>query len=316
MTTGYVYKKRSAAQIDTKIRELKTGSGYQPFKAEYVVWKPKDGDNIIRILPPTWENPDHYGITTAIHFFIGPEKSSFICPFKGRKGLCPLCEKKQELEKLGRTEEAKAFRPTVRTVVWLIDRNDEAKGPQLWGMPLSKVDAVILENSKNKRTREIYPVDDPENGFDIFIKKTGTGLNTEYIVTLDRDSSAIKKAWLDFVVAHPVPSTLNHVDAENIRIEMEGIAPEEMEDKAVHSSAKSSLIGEDESIPFESGSEKKDATPSPSPKKGRLAALKALPPRKLFRLADAHDITIPDDLDDENLPQFLDDNLPDSAEIS
>lgn len=310
---AFVYKKRTVEQVEANIREAKTGSGYHAIKSEFPVWKPKDGDNIIRILPPTWDDAKHYGFPKAIHYFIGPNKSSFVCPFSERKGLCPLCEKRQELEKLGRKKEAEKYYAGARPFLWLIDRKDEGKGPQLWGAPPSKVDAVILDACINKKTRAVYPVDDPENGFDIFITKTGSNLSTEYFVTLDREPSAVKKEWLDFVIKHPVPTVFNHVDAETIRVEMNGIAPEDMEDNAPLPSAKSSLLDEDESIPFDT--EKKEAASS-SPKKGRLAALKALPPRKLFRLADSYDVTIPDDLEDDNLPDFLDENLPESAEIS
>ena len=324
---GYVYKKRTSAMIDAKIHELKTGGGYQPFKSEYVVWKPKDGDNIIRILPPTWEDPDHYGIIANIHFFIGPEKSSFICPHKERIGPCPLCDRRAELEARGRKEEAKKYKATARTIVWIIDRKEENKGPQLWGMPLSKVDSVILESSKNKRTGDTYPVDDPEEGFDIFIKKSGQGLNTEYVVTLDRESTPIKKEWLDFVIKHPIPSTFVHVDAESIKVEMDGIAPEELEDIAPPPPSRHRLIDEEENadsdIPFEHAKEEKtekkeerrERKESPKSSRNRLELLKSLPMRKVFRLAETYDLDIPADLPDDKMPEFLDANLPDDAEI-
>ena len=310
---GFVYKKRSAAQVDAKLRELKTGKGYQPFKQEFMVWKPKEGDNVIRILPPTWDNPDHYGLTLGFHFSIGPEHSAFICPFKFKRAPCPICEKKDKLERMGMEKESKSLRATLRTLVWLIDRNDEGKGPQLWGMPLSKVDSKILEMSKNKRTGELYPVDDPEEGYDIFLTKTGTGLNTEYTVQIDRSPTPVNAKWVEFVVKNPLPSILVHYDEETIRVEMEGVAPSEVSDEPPLPSAKHQMMEEAEEPPMEA--------PAPTARKtrssgNRLATLTDLPPRKLFRLADAYTIEIPEELGDEEIPAYLDEHLPKDADLS
>ena len=312
---GFVYKKRSSAQVDAKLRELKTGKGYQPFKQEFMVWKPKEGDNIIRILPPTWDDPDHYGLTLGFHFSIGPEHSAFICPFKFKRAPCPICEKRDTLERMGMKEEAKAFRFTMRTLVWLIDRNEETKGPQLWGMPLSKVDSKILETSKNKRTGEIYPVDDPEEGYDIFLTKTGTGLNTEYTVQIDRSPSPVNAKWVEFAVKHPLPSVLIHHDTEVIRTELEGVAPSEISDETPLPSVKHQMVDEEEeTVPEVTSS-------APTTRKtrssvNRLATLSELPPRKLFRLADAYNVDIPEELGDEDIPAYLDEHLPKDADLS
>src|SRR5688572_21415076 len=37
------------------------GSGESVFKSGYDTWRAKDGENAIRVLPPTWENYEHYG---------------------------------------------------------------------------------------------------------------------------------------------------------------------------------------------------------------------------------------------------------------
>ncbi len=314
---SFVYKKRSSAQVEAKLRELKTGSGYQPFKSEFTVWKPKDGDNIIRILPPTWENADHYGLILGIHFFIGPEKSSFICPYKFDRKPCPLCEKKERLEKMGNKKESDSYRATSRTLVWIIDRNEEAKGPQLWGMPLSKVDAKILETSQNKRTGERYPVDDPEEGYDIFVTKTGQMLTTEYTIQIDRQSSPVDAKWVNFVVKNPLPFVLVHHDADVIRIEMDGISPEEAVDTATPPSAKHQMLDNDEDVIFGKEEKKTETTGRKTrPTGNRLASLKELTPRKLFRLADTYNIELPAELEDEHIPDFLDTHLPNDADLS
>lgn len=307
----FVYKKRDSAQVDATLQLLRSGGSSQPFLSKYTVWKPKDGLNTIRILPPTWEDAGHYGIIIALHYFVGPEKNTYVCPKKLNRTPCPLCERSEMLKAAGKKKEGETLEPRSRSLVWLLDRKEEMKGPQLWAMPMSKVDAAILLASKNKRTGNTYPIDDPEEGFDIFLTKSGQNMNTEYFPEIDRETSPVDQKWVDFVVEHPLPSVLNVLDYDVIKRDIDGIAPESFTVDEAHedgheTDVKSELI--DEAPPQETIKREKR-------KKNRLDTLKDMPLRKLYRLAEEFGVEISETIEDTEIPEFMDKHLPDDAEI-
>ena len=64
---SFQYQKRS--KDDIKERANMRGSNFDRiFKPKYKQWKPKDGKNRIRILPPTWDKARHYGLDIFINY--------------------------------------------------------------------------------------------------------------------------------------------------------------------------------------------------------------------------------------------------------
>lgn len=76
---GFQYKPRTADQV--KGRATRKSSRYDSiFKQGFDSYRPKQGDNLIRYLPPTWDDADHYGYTAFVHRGIGPDNATYLCP--------------------------------------------------------------------------------------------------------------------------------------------------------------------------------------------------------------------------------------------
>src|SRR5574338_1231875 len=95
MAFKFDYKKRS---FDDANDRAQMGSGaYDKFTIDGIkMWKPKNGNNLIRILPPTWDEPRHYGYDVFMHNGIGPDKSAYLCLDKMQVDKCPICEARAE----------------------------------------------------------------------------------------------------------------------------------------------------------------------------------------------------------------------------
>ena len=89
-------------------------------------------------------------------------------------------------------------------------------------MPWSKVDQLILNASVDKISKQIFAPDDPINGFDIIITKTGQMRNTQYMVNIARVSSPLSvdaakaNAWLEYATKNPLPDILQVYDGDYI----------------------------------------------------------------------------------------------------
>src|SRR5271154_4877269 len=89
---GFVYKQRSKDSL--KERANMKGGNYDTYiQPKFKQWKPKDGKNRIRILPPTWEPEDapwqrqeHYGLDVYINFSIGADNQAYLSLGKHGKG--------------------------------------------------------------------------------------------------------------------------------------------------------------------------------------------------------------------------------------
>lgn len=189
------------------------------FKPGIPVFKPKEGENCIRILPSTWDEPD-WDYTVQSHYSVGPDNVRYLCLEKMKGEPCPVCEAQRTAAD---KEEADGLRAAKGSIVWIIDRDDERTGPQVWSMPFSKVRNEIYARSTDKKTRAPILVDDPEEGFDIVFNRVGTNVNTDYKgVEIVRDPSPIhedeklQNKWLDYIADNPLPSVLHFYDADHI----------------------------------------------------------------------------------------------------
>src|ERR1700689_3850903 len=104
----FKYTERTEKSVRDRA-EQQSGRFDSIFKDNVDVFRPQNGDNTFRILPPTWENHDHYGYDIWVHGYVGADNSSYLCLNKMNKGRCPICDAAIEAKRAGEEDDAKAF---------------------------------------------------------------------------------------------------------------------------------------------------------------------------------------------------------------
>ncbi len=207
---------------------------------------------------------------------------------------CAVCDAMQQMTKDGEDEdEISSLKPNKRVLVWILDRDEEALGPQLYAMPWT-LDRDIAKLSKDKRTGAIYYIDDPVDGYDIMFEKTGEQLKTKYVgIALARQSTSVAKKHLAFIEDNPLDTVIierkyaeikkiltGGIDVDDVRhAERSAGKPsrprrdedEEDEPKPARRRARDAV--DDDEVPFEGGTraagrrtrveEEEDDTPPP-----------------------------------------------------
>ncbi len=194
------------------------GKEFDRFTKEHIKnWKPNDGVNIIRILPPTWPKAEHYGLDLYVHYGVGPDRQSYLDLSKMIDKPDPISEEHAEALRDGDDKYAKELDSKRRCGVYLIDRNNEKEGVQFWAMPWT-VDADINKLSVDRRTKEVLNIDDPEDGYDVEFEKTGKADRTKYEGTaIARRSSPLgDNRWLQYAQDNPIPDQLVYFDYDHI----------------------------------------------------------------------------------------------------
>ena len=197
---SYSYETRSPDQA--RKRSEQGGNDFDKILVDTVkMWKPNDGPNTIRLLPPTWKKPEHYGYDIFVHYGVGPDRQSYLCLHKMKGEPCPICEERTEAQRHGDEKYAKELEPKKRVLVYLVDRDHEKDGVQAWAMPWT-VDRDTVKISTDRRSGEVLPIDHPEEGYDVLFEKKGAKDRTEYLGNaIDRrDSPLGKQDWLDFAM--------------------------------------------------------------------------------------------------------------------
>ena len=192
-------------------------------KDEFPVLAVKSSDKgmNLRILPATWDNPDHWGLDVYVHFGIGPDNAAYLCLEKMKGEKCPVCEERKLAEKGGDAEYIKSLAPVKRVIMYAIDRADEAAGPKVWPAPWT-VDKDICKQAIDKQTGDLYFIDDPEEGYDVHLDREGEKMKTKYFVSIARRSTPLGKEakqeeWLEFIEQNPLTEVLNYFDYEHIK---------------------------------------------------------------------------------------------------
>lgn len=217
---------RSAENV-RKRSEQTAGNFDTIFKSGVEQWFPKVGENCIRVLPPTWENAEHYGYDVFVHAFIGSSGSTYICPAKTFDKPCAACDEAKELKAAGEEEEAKKMAVKKKSVMYVIDRDDRKPWPKVCVISWNQ-DKEIADASTIKKTNTTLYIDDENSGWDLYVKRTGKNLNTRYTYVVDRDESPIdadpdmQDDILAFIDENPIPDLLRYVDNETIAKSLDG----------------------------------------------------------------------------------------------
>lgn len=257
----FVYKEREASQV--KARATGKSIYSKVFKPAVKVWKASEGNHSIRFLPPTWANPEHYGLDIYMHRFVGPQQATVLCPNRMFSKPCPICEAADAAEKEGETNDAKALRASRQVGTYILDRDKKGRPEvELWLMPWT-VDQDIAAICYSNKTGEVVYLDHPELGYDVNFVREGTRLNTRYRgFTVDRKSSPISDdrdefdEILDFITEHAIPDMLICQKYEELEALINGYSEEEEDDDDVYKE------DEDERASRKKSSSKKRASES------------------------------------------------------
>jgi len=232
---GFKYKPRNAEAV--KARAEQSGGRFDSaFKSSLDLWRPKEGDNLVRILPPTWDS-DHYGLDIWVHKFIGADNGTYLCNEKMVNKPCKVCNAMREAKAEGEADEVKALTPARQVVYWIRDRDDDANppNPQLFAVSW-QADKDIAKECHDNRTGKLLLIDHPDDGYDLRIFREGKGLRTRYKYSVARDNSPIdddaevQDNILAFITDNPLPSCLHYYSSEHIQRALEGVGGEKDEE--------------------------------------------------------------------------------------
>ncbi len=209
------------------LNEKRVIEGAQPLSKFDSILKPntktlkmKVGINTLRLVRGADE--DYWGYELWCHNRVGTKSSTYLC-LKLNKGTksktCPICQAADEAAANGDTEEAKALVAKQRTIAYVIDRDNEKDGLQVWDMSGGQRHDIDSVCSTVKHG--VLDVSHAESGFDLTIRREGTGLNTRYVgLAVDRESTPLSEsarqqdAWLAEVAKTPLGSLLRYYDAD------------------------------------------------------------------------------------------------------
>jgi len=222
-TRSFRYQERS--KDDLKERANAKGGNFDDYiLPKYKKYKVRDGKNLIRILPPTWDQAKHYGYDIWLNYNIGPDNQAYLSLAKMKNERNdPIAEAAREAANEGDDKLRRELLPRQRILMWVIDRNEEDEGPQLWACPQT-VDKAFANLSFDEDTGEVIYIDDPEQGCDVRFFKEGTGLKTDYDASKMRlmkpsplsEDPKLMDEWLDYAQQNPVPECLHFYDCDYI----------------------------------------------------------------------------------------------------
>jgi len=161
---------------------------------------PKEGRNLLRILPPVGEM-EFFFQPVGRHYFPPDGKKYSYCPNFTSDGElpCPICELVTELKNSGEKKLADELR--IKRSFWMnvINRDDDTKGPLVYTPGI----IVFSEISSLISDPDYGDITDINDGYDIIVEKSGTGRDTEYHVkprpkvTPLTDDEDILESWLE-----------------------------------------------------------------------------------------------------------------------
>lgn len=220
---GFRYQERSAEDFKRRADGVNTNDPYLANNLK--IYKAPEGDNIVRAMPPTWNKAAHYGFDVHIHYGIGSDNAAYLCLEKMKGNACPICEARQKATRDGDEEYAQELRPSHRVLMYILDREKERDGVQVWSIG-SRMDSDIAMLCSDKRTGQRLNIDDPENGYDLDFVRTGTGMKTRYTgFSIARRSSPLDNdKALDFIQEYPLPDQLVYYSYDHIKKAFGGTA--------------------------------------------------------------------------------------------
>ena len=175
------------SKIQRKLDELKR----QDAVRGATMWKAPIGKSVVRILP---YKEGTFWFEAALHFGIGGR--GFFCPRRMIDEDCWLCNKVTELFASGEKvniDLSKRIRARSRIYYNIVDMQEPDKGVQVFASGI-RIFEDLLGHAADPDWGDFT---DPDNGYNVIIERKGTGIETTYIVRLQRNPSVIQnKGWL------------------------------------------------------------------------------------------------------------------------
>jgi hypothetical protein len=163
-------------------------------------WKPADGRNLVRFLPPR-PGKDTPFVRVWQHFYTKPGEqkgTSVVCPRQMKKLPCPICEFIDALRKTGVAADrdvAGKMAAKLRVFACIIDRANIEAGPQKFAFGKTVYDP-LLALARDEETGGDFTL--PDTGYDIVIEKSGSMMDTKYSVRPARHQSPLGDlGWID-----------------------------------------------------------------------------------------------------------------------
>jgi len=164
-------------------------------------WKVVEGPHLIDVLPykagpsdpqGTKEGDWTYVMIIWVHYGVGVNQDSYVCPARNFNLPCPICEYREEIRRQEDYDEdlVKELTPKRRSIYWVVcydSEKEEAKGPQIfdvahWYMEKYLVSlAKTPERGGQKAVVPYIPFSDIDEGKTISFEKKGQKRNTEYV---------------------------------------------------------------------------------------------------------------------------------------
>lgn len=186
--SGLNIEKLRQKLADTQEKMKGNGGG-----GDYSFWSPKDGRNVIRILPPTPGTEDFY-VESLVHYNVGPNKKMVTCG-KMARGTCAVCSYVDALFKSGDKQDealAKRMKAKSRYYFNVIDRTVEDTAEEFGNVLVYGSGPTVFTDILGIIVDPDYgDITNADEGYDLIITKSGKGLDTEYKTNARPKQSAI-----------------------------------------------------------------------------------------------------------------------------
>jgi hypothetical protein len=164
-------------------------------------FRPPEGTTKLRVLfTPADKERSSPPIFTEyqVHRDIGPNKRFARCGNDpGETGKCWLCRRGEKLERKKRTKEAANLAPQLMIAVQIAVKDKDLGdwvGPLLWEMSSGKSADAMGYKIRGVVGSDRRNYTDPKHGYNIYIKRTGTGLKTKWgDIDHDEKTSTVPK---------------------------------------------------------------------------------------------------------------------------
>lgn len=213
---GGKFRYRERDSDTTRKRAEQSGRDFHSIVRDGIkVFRPKEGSHKVRVLPPTWDDADHFGHDLWLYYGIGPDDATVLCPSKMLNEADPIAEEERRARKDGDETYAKSLTPRRRVGMWIIDRKQESEGPMFWSAPWT-FDRDLSAQALDDEDGRVLPIDHPDEGYDVSFRIEGKGIGTKYLgVSIARRESELGRHgddWLEYIQENPIPDVLNFME--------------------------------------------------------------------------------------------------------